>query len=151
MKMSLTLGVGDMAQTRIFYRDILGLYLENAGRDGSFVIRFGKLEVVFQALARMEQQHPALLQNLSRSPLGLGIRLELHCSDLDAVERSLTRAQWPIRYEFDDRQHLRRELWVQDPDGYLLVLDNGIKNNRPDGAPDDGFRRTLRAGPASPE
>jgi catechol 2,3-dioxygenase-like lactoylglutathione lyase family enzyme len=126
MKMNLTLGAEDLTKTRIFYRDILGLHVENADNDGFFIVRFENLKVVFQSLGQMEQQHPALLQNLSRSQLGLGVQLELNCSDLDAVERSLARAQWPILYELDDRQHLRRELWVQDPDGYLLVLNNEI-------------------------
>jgi hypothetical protein len=74
-------------------------------------------------LAELEAQHPALLQNLTRQPLGVGVQLELSCTDLTAVRHSIEYYQWPISYELEDDEHQRREIWLQDPDGYLLVLN----------------------------
>ncbi|PLY05741.1 MAG: hypothetical protein C0622_01465 [Desulfuromonas sp.] len=130
MQMNLTLGVADPEQSREFYREILDLparcfSAEGAG-EGYFVLCFSNLKVVFQSLEQMESQHPALLQHLSRSLLGVGVQLELDCPDLDRVERLAERYGWPVLYELDDREHGRRELWLQDPDGYLLILNGEV-------------------------
>lgn len=123
MKLNLTLAVNDLDLSRQFYQDLLGLNIAPFLEDGFFIGSFLNIKVVFQALARLEQRHPAFLQHLERSPLGAGVQFELEGCDLDAVERRLDRCGWPIVYELDDREHGRREIWVQDPDGYVVVLN----------------------------
>lgn len=123
MDLNLTLAVSDLAVTESFYRDILQLRLERLSLADFLIVDFDNIQVVFQPLEQLEQQHPSLLQHLGRSRLGCGLQLELGCPDLDTVERQLERWSWPIVYELDDREHQRRELWVEDPDGYLLVLN----------------------------
>ena len=85
------------------------------------------MKIVFQRLHEMEAQHPALLQSLTRVPLGVGMQLEVSCNNLDDIYRMVNYYHWPIAYELDDREHQRRELWLQDPDGYLLVLNEEQK------------------------
>jgi hypothetical protein len=74
----------------------------------------------------MEARHPALLQNLTRDSFGVGVQLELSYDNLDDVYRMIKYYDWPIAYELDDQEHRRRELWLHDPDGYLLVLNEDI-------------------------
>ena len=81
------------------------------------------MKIVFQHLQDIEVQHPVLLQNLTRVPLGVGLQLEVNCDNLDDIYTRISHYGWPIAYELDDREHQRRELWLQDPDGYLLVLN----------------------------
>ncbi|WP_303722904.1 VOC family protein [Malonomonas rubra] len=127
MQFSLTLAVADLEQTEEFYREILQLNpqrSEAGDRMPDFLLlRCGAACIVFRPLQVMEAQHPALLQNLTRHPLGVGMQLELSCSDLSAVRNSIERYQWPVLYELEDYEHQRRELWLHDPDGYLLVLN----------------------------
>ncbi|MCW8858222.1 MAG: VOC family protein [Deltaproteobacteria bacterium] len=127
MEMNLTLGVKDLEQSKLFYRNVLGLspsfFSMNTAEDAYFILYFTNIKVVFQQLDTMENQHPALLQNLTRAPLGLGVQLELNCANLDELEIMIRHHDWPIVYELDDQEHRRRELWVQDPDGYLVVLN----------------------------
>lgn len=123
MKLNLTLAVKNLDVSHYFYRDILGLSLKHTQGHEYFIINFTNIKIVFQLVARMEQQHPALLQHLSRSSLGVGLQLELDCPNLNGVATRLEQAQWPTVYELEDKEHKRREFWVQDPDGYLLVLN----------------------------
>lgn len=127
MNMNLTLAVKDLEITEHFYRDVIGFPAGEFSRHSEDeVFLFLNLEnicLVFQHCSAFERQHPALYQNLSRTAWGAGVQLELGGVDLDQVERSVSRAGWPIIYELEDQEHQRRELWVQDPDGYLLVLN----------------------------
>lgn len=127
MSLSLTLAAADLQKTERFYREIVLLsseLIQNSYAEDSYLILFvEKGKVVFQRLQEMEAQHPALLQNLTRVPLGVGMQLEMSCNNLDEIYRMVNYYHWPIAYELDDQEHQRRELWLHDPDGYLLVLN----------------------------
>lgn len=127
MHLSLTLGVADLERTEDFYREILQQTLErNLSDKGSpefLLLRCAGSCIVFRPLQVLEAQHPALLQNVTRQPLGVGMQIELSCTDLTTVRHSIERYQWPVCYELDDQEHNRSEIWLHDPDGYLIVLN----------------------------
>ncbi len=127
MRLNITLAVEDLDVTAQFYRDILSLRLDGVndshGVPRYLLMTLDNLKIVFQQSREMEASHPALLQNLSRDSRGVGVLLEFDIPDLDVVSRRINHARWPIAYELDDREHRRRELWLHDPDGYLLVLN----------------------------
>ncbi|SHJ81587.1 Catechol 2,3-dioxygenase [Malonomonas rubra DSM 5091] len=127
MQLSLTLGVADLERTEDFYREILQLKPERnpAGTDGPdfLLLRCTGTSIVFRPLQILEAQHPALLQNLIRQTLGVGLQLELSSPDLSAIRLAIDRYGWPVVYELDDSEHQRSEIWLHDPDGYLLVLN----------------------------
>ena len=127
MQLSLTLGVADLDRCADFYSEILNFTPQRghtvAGLPEYLLLRCAETCIVFRPLLHLESQHPALLQNLSRQPLGVGVQLELSCPDLARVRQNLDRYQWPVAYELEDQQHQRSEIWLHDPDGYLLVLN----------------------------
>jgi len=130
MLLNLTLAATDLEKTAIFYRKVLLLspeLIQPSALENSFLrLFFGKTRVVFQNRQEMEARHPALLQNLTRDSFGVGVQLELSYDNLDDVYRMVKYYDWPIAYELDDQEHRRRELWLHDPDGYLLVLNEDI-------------------------
>jgi len=130
MLLNLTLAATDLEKTAIFYRKVLLLspeLIQPSALENSFLrLFFGKVRVVFQSRKEMEARHPALLQNLTRDSFGVGVQLELSYDNLDDVCRMIKYYDWPIAYELDDQEHRRRELWLHDPDGYLLVLNEDI-------------------------
>ena len=130
MLLNLTLAATDLEKTAIFYRKVLLLspeLIQPSALENSFLrLFFGKMRVVFQNRQEMEARHPALLQNLTRDSFGVGVQLELSYDNLDDVYRMIKYYDWPIAYELDDQEHRRRELWLHDPDGYLLVLNEDI-------------------------
>lgn len=127
MQLSLTLGATDLDLTYGFYDQLPDLKVQrltdSRGAVTALMVTTFNLRLVFQSLHSLEQQHPALLQHLSRTNLGAGVVLEFECTDLDAVYRSARRNDWPVLYELVDREHRRRELWLQDPSGYLLAFN----------------------------
>ena len=127
MLLNLTLAATDLEKTATFYRKVLLLspeLIQPSALENSFLrLFFGKVRVVFQNRQEMEARHPALLQNLTRDSFGVGVQLELSYDNLDDVYRMVKYYDWPIAYELDDQEHRRRELWLHDPDGYLLVLN----------------------------
>lgn len=127
MHFSLTLGVADLDRCEDFYREILNLAPQRRRAAEKFpeflLLRCAETSIVFRSLEHLEAQHPALLQNLSRDSLGVGVQLELSCPDLTPVRQNIERFQWPVVYELEDTEHRRSEIWLHDPDGYLLVLN----------------------------
>lgn len=126
MRLNLTLGVSDLEHSELFYRDLLGLeVLRQGGKHGLtfLMVDCGNCQLVLQPVTTMMASHPALFQNFERQQPGNGIQLELTCRNVEAIQKCLDRHRWPILYELDDQEHGRRELWIQDPDGYLLILN----------------------------
>ena len=126
MTLNLTVGVTDLEQSEAFYRDLIGLDLFFQKSDHGFsflLVDCGNCQIVLQPAAAMAATHPVLFQNFSRQQPGSGIQLELTCDNLAEVLARLEKKRWPVLYELDDQDHCRREVWVQDPDGYLLVLN----------------------------
>lgn len=127
MQLNMTFAAIDLDTTYDFYRQLPGLSIERLTDSRNTVtallICSDNLRLVFQSLNSLEQQHPALFQHLSRTFLGAGVVLELECSELDDVYRTARYHNWPILYELEDLEHQRRELWLQDPNGYLLAVN----------------------------
>ena len=127
MQLSMTFAAIDLDITHDFYSNLPGLSIQRLTNSqhvlSALLISSDNLRLVFQSVQSLEQQHPALFQHLSRTLLGAGVVLELECSELDAVYRAARYHNWPILYELDDREHQRRELWLQDPNGYLLAVN----------------------------
>lgn len=127
MNLNLSLGVANLEQTQWFYHECLTLPLRRlvtgGGNSQALLLELSHICLTFQLLKDLEARHPALLQNLTRSFLGLGLQLEFDCPDLERIALNFKHHGWPVAYELEDRQHKRQEIWVQDPDGYLLILN----------------------------
>ncbi len=126
MPVTLTLGVRDLDATALFYREILLLDLETfvpaPGHPPVLILRQGDAVVLFRELDTLEALHPALFQNLSRHPLGVGTSLEIQVSHLQPALKNIARRDLHLLYELEDEEFGRREIWLHDPDGYLVIL-----------------------------
>lgn len=120
--------VEDIDASLAFWCDVLGFeaayrrptegfaYLEREGAQIMLCQRSGKWET--GALDR---------------PFGRGVMFQIYVSDLDAICSALSDAGWPlfagpraVWRQVGDQEHGQREIFVQDPDGYLLMLATGI-------------------------
>ena len=64
----------------------------------------------------------------SAIPRGVGLFLELTLPDLSPARHRLARRGWRLLYELEDAEFDREEIWLHDPDGYLLVLGTAPGN-----------------------
>ncbi len=66
-------------------------------------------------------------------PLGQGVMFQIEVDDLSAIGSALAAGNWPIHTplrevwrQVGDREAGQREIFVQDPDGYLLMLNQSL-------------------------
>lgn len=126
MNFSLTLAVSDLEQTAAFYGELLELPVERfepaPGHPPVLLLGRGESTILFRESAVLEALHPAIFQNLERHPHGVGVTLEFSLAELSPILKKIARRQIHILYELADDEFSRREIWLHDPDGYLLVL-----------------------------
>lgn len=126
MSLTITLAVANLVRSAVFYRDLLGLPAEELllapGARPLLLLAQGDAAVVLREDAAVVALHPALFAHLDRTPRGAGVALEFAVDDLRPRERAILRQGLQPLYELEDLEHRRRELWLHDPDGYLIVL-----------------------------
>lgn len=126
MSFILNIAVEDIDRTQRFYGETLLMPVERfvpaPGHPTVLILRQGQTTLLFRQFEVVEAMHPAVFQNLQRHPLGVGVSLEFEIANLDEVERNIDRRGLHTLYELDDAEFDRSELWLHDPDGYLVVL-----------------------------
>jgi catechol 2,3-dioxygenase-like lactoylglutathione lyase family enzyme len=123
------LHVADLAVSLGFWTDIIG-----------FAIAYRRDEEKFVYLEHPEGQQIMLCQRHGRfetgamqPPLGQGAMFQIYFRDIGAILAKLAAREWPIYLGprevwrvTGDRESGQREVFVQDPDGYLLMLAHSI-------------------------
>jgi catechol 2,3-dioxygenase-like lactoylglutathione lyase family enzyme len=126
MTFTLTLAVSDLERTADFYGELLELAIERflpmPGHPPVLLLGHGEATVLFRETAALEALHPALFQNLERHPRGVGVTLEFSVGELNPLLKKFARQQLHTLYELEDEEFNRREVWLHDPDGYLVIL-----------------------------
>jgi catechol 2,3-dioxygenase-like lactoylglutathione lyase family enzyme len=128
-KLAPELLVSDFARSLRFWRECLG-----------FIIAYDRPEQPFAYLERPEGGQVMICQRSGDwetadmdPPYGRGIMLQVQIAALEPVLNALGDAQWPIYSPLrvvwrktGDRESGQREIFVQDPDGYLIMLAESL-------------------------
>jgi catechol 2,3-dioxygenase-like lactoylglutathione lyase family enzyme len=123
------LHVHDLPESLAFWQGVLG-----------FATAYAREAERFVYLEHPEGHQIMLCQRNGRfetgpmlRPLGQGAMFQLYFADLDPILAALATAPWPIHTALREvwrdtgaRQSGQREIFVQDPDGYLLMLAQNI-------------------------
>ena len=127
MSFTLTPAVQDIDRTELFYREILQFSVERfvpaEGHPPVLLLKDGDALLLFREREVLSAMHPAIFEHLDRHPAGTGLTLEFTVDDLRPICRILDRRRMHVLYELEDAQHRRREVWLHDPDGYLVILN----------------------------
>lgn len=121
--------VEDIGASLAFWRNILG-----------FEIAYDRPEQFFVYLERPEGAQIMLCQRTGKwetgkmaQPFGRGVMFQIHVDDLNPIIDAIVRAQWPIYSPLrevwrctGDRETGQREIFILDPDGYLLMMNSGL-------------------------
>jgi len=127
--MPLTLAAHNLDFTETFYRDLLEQPLRRTLQPGAMpVLELPATEpwLRFVPLAVFQRRHPLLLETLDRKPLGQGLLLQLETPNLRRILSRLRREGIQLLYELEDEEHRRREIWLYDPDHYLVALSGPL-------------------------
>lgn len=128
-KMVAELHVTDLDVSLAFWRDILGFEIAYERATEKFVY----LEHPEGQQIMLCQRHGRFETGAMQYPLGRGAMFQIYLRDISLVLAKLAAQQWPIYLgpreiwrEVGDRESGQREAFVQDPDGYLLMLAQNI-------------------------
>jgi len=123
------LHVADLDVSLAFWKDIIG-----------FEVAYSRVEEKFVYLEHPEGQQIMLCQRHGRfetgpmqPPLGQGAIFQIYFEDMTRILSDLIAQKWPIYLgprevwrKTGDRESGQQEVFVQDPDGYLLMLAHSI-------------------------
>lgn len=127
------LKVSDLEESLRFWRDLLG-----------FAVRYRRPEEGFAFLERdgaqvmlhqdeLGARPGVLITGEMQRPFGRGVNFEIDASDLTPIIEAVAAANWPIYLGPEERWRRvgsvlsgSREIWLQDPDGYLVRFSQGL-------------------------
>ena len=112
--------VRDVPASSRFYQQVLGAESGHGGDEYEQVVSDG--EILLQLHHLEDEHHHGRLAD-PEQPLGNGLLLWFEVADFDAaVARARATGAAVVRDVHVNPNALQQELWLRDPDGYLVVL-----------------------------
>jgi catechol 2,3-dioxygenase-like lactoylglutathione lyase family enzyme len=128
-KMVTELHVHDLEASLAFWKGIIGFETAFRREEEEFVY----LEHPEGHQIMLCQRHGRFETGPMQIPLGQGAMFQIYLRDIGPVRANLAAQNWPIYLgprevwrRTGDRESGQREIFVQDPDGYLLMLAQNI-------------------------
>jgi catechol 2,3-dioxygenase-like lactoylglutathione lyase family enzyme len=116
----LMLVVDDVERSSRFYCDVVGLESGHGGDEYEMLFHDG--EMVMQLHHTDSDDHHGRLADPS-APLGNGVVVWFEVADFDAAVARARAAEAPVVRDVEVNPNAaQRELWLRDPDGFVVVL-----------------------------
>lgn len=127
------LHVEDITISRHFWCELIGFSVAYERSIEKFLYLELKLEDGRGPQIMLCQRNGRFETGPMKAPLGQGVMFQLNVDDIRSVLKRLSAKNWPIHTperdvwrEVGDRKSGQREVFVQDPDGYLLMLNENL-------------------------
>jgi catechol 2,3-dioxygenase-like lactoylglutathione lyase family enzyme len=112
--------VRDVPASSRFYQQVLAAGSGHGGDEYEQIVANGEILLQLHALD-VEDHHGRLAD--PDQPLGNGVLLWFEVADFEATVERVRATGAPVVHEPHTNPNARqREVWVRDPDGYLVVL-----------------------------
>lgn len=112
--------VRDVPASSTFYQRVLGAESGHGGDEYEQIMSGGELVLQLHAL-EVEDHHGPLAD--PDQPLGNGVVVWFEVADFDAAVERARATGAPVVHDVLTNPNARQqELWIRDPDGYLVVL-----------------------------
>jgi catechol 2,3-dioxygenase-like lactoylglutathione lyase family enzyme len=129
--------VTDLAVSLAFWKDIIGFEIAYQREEERFVY----LEHPEGQQIMLCQRHGRFETGAMEHPLGQGAMFQIYFQDISSMLANLAAHNWPIYLgprriwrKTGDRESGQEEVFVQDPDGYLLMLAQSLGERFPNEA-----------------
>jgi catechol 2,3-dioxygenase-like lactoylglutathione lyase family enzyme len=123
------LHVTDIVASLAFWRDLLGFAIAYERPAEKFIY----LEHADGAQAMLCQRNGRFETGAMTHPLGQGVMFQVYMTGIEPVLTALTARNWPIYLgpreiwrQVGARESGQREVFVQDPDGYLVMVASDL-------------------------
>jgi catechol 2,3-dioxygenase-like lactoylglutathione lyase family enzyme len=129
------LAVTDVAQSLVFWIDLVGFTMKYSRvEDGFACISLGSVDIMLDQRGGGPAERRGIWETgPMERPFGRGINLELHVEQLAPFLARIAEQRWPIFFGPEERWYRVgehevgvRQVLLQDPDGYLLRLQEWI-------------------------
>jgi catechol 2,3-dioxygenase-like lactoylglutathione lyase family enzyme len=128
-KMVSELHVTDLNASLAFWQGIIGFEIAYSRQEEKFVY----LEHPEGQQVMLCQRHGRFETGLMQHPLGQGAMFQMYFQNTETILSRLISEKWPIYLgprevwrRTGDCESGQREVFVQDPDGYLLMIAHNI-------------------------
>ena len=112
--------VRDVRASSRFYQQALGAASGHGGGEYEQIVSDGEIVLQLHAVDVEDHHGPLAVPD---QPFGNGVLLWFEVSDFEAaVERIRALAAPVVRNVHTNPNACQREIWVRDPDGYLVVV-----------------------------
>lgn len=112
--------VRDVPASSRFYAELLGAESGHGGDEYEQIVRDGEIVLQLHHID-VEDHHGPLASH--DDPLGNGVLLWFELADFDAAVERARRIEAVVERDVHVNPRAKqRELWLRDPDGYLVVL-----------------------------
>ncbi len=123
------LHVTNLEVSLAFWKDIIGFEIAYRREEEKFVY----LEHPEGQQIMLCQRHGRFERGPMQPPLGQGAMFQIYFLDVGSILANLVARNWPIYLgprqvwrKTGDRESGQQEVFVQDPDGYLLMLAQSL-------------------------
>ena len=112
--------VSDVARSSRFYCEVVGLESGHGGDEYEQLLHDGELVMQLHDDEVDDHHGPLAEPGVAR---GNGVLVWFEVADVDAAVERATAAGAPVVRELEVNPNAKqREIWIRDPDGYLVVL-----------------------------
>jgi catechol 2,3-dioxygenase-like lactoylglutathione lyase family enzyme len=112
--------VRDVPASSRFYQQVLAAQSGHGGDEYEQIVSNGEILVQLHAV-EVEDHHGRLAD--PDQPLGNGVLLWFEVADFEATVEQVRATNAPVVHDVHTNPNARQqEIWVRDPDGYLVVL-----------------------------
>jgi catechol 2,3-dioxygenase-like lactoylglutathione lyase family enzyme len=112
--------VRDVPASSRFYQQVLGAESGHGGNEYEQIVRDGEILLQLHDID-VEDHHGPLAD--PDQPLGNGVLLWFEVADFEAAVEHVRATGAPVVTDVHTNPNARQqEIWVRDPDGYLVVL-----------------------------
>jgi glyoxylase I family protein len=125
--------VYDMPASLTFYQEVMGFELVARAPDGPIthwaMLRNGETYLMLNTKYEFDHERPAVPDTTSGRE---DVTLYFMCDDADAAYRELKSKGWPHVEAPSTAPYGMRQVYLRDPDGFSLCLQNAVEHESGD-------------------